>query len=219
MLNFYPFLSYFISLFFIGKPSVCKYYWNCWLIHVGDQKRPEGTWLVLLKGRRGSGQGWDVARSSFWGWTFFYRQVTIGYKWLTWIVFNMNGHDWITKQLTVGGMIKITSGWNGKSWSSIMIIPWIMKITCGWNRRREAGRRQRRWSPTPLILIIMIIYVFIMMIIAITIMIHHHHHHDPNYHNCLHFNHHHHDPDYRPHSWFWFSWLSFFLISSWSWSW
>ena len=26
MLNFYPFLSYFISLFFIGKPSVCKYY-------------------------------------------------------------------------------------------------------------------------------------------------------------------------------------------------
>ena len=96
-----------------------------------------------------------------------------------------------------------------------MIIPWIMKITCGWNRRREAGRRQRRWSPTPLILIIMI--VFIMMIIAITIMIHHHHHHDPNYHNCLHFNHHHHDPDYRPHSWFWFYWLSFFLISSWSW--
>ena len=217
MLNFYPFLSYFISLFFIGKPSVCKYYWNCWSIHVGDQKRPEGTWLVWLKGRRGSGQGWDVARSSFWGCTFFYRQVTIGYKWLTWIVFNMNGHDWITKQLTVGEMIKITSGWNGKSWSSIMIIPWIMKITCGWNRRREAGRRQRRWSPTPLILIIMI--VFIMMIIAITIMIHHHHHHDPNYHDCLLFNHHHHDPDYHPHSWFWFSWLSFFLISSWSWSW
>ena len=30
-----------------------------------------------------------------------------------------------------------------------------MIITCGWNRKREAGRRRRRWSPTLLILLIM----------------------------------------------------------------